>query len=41
METQDFIRSQCDETAACFSALKALAPSVEAAANLWVSSPPS
>lgn len=36
MDTQDFIRSQCDEIAADFAALKAIAPSVEAAAGLWI-----
>ena len=31
-----FIESQCDEIAANFVALKALAPAIEAAANLWI-----
>lgn len=33
---QDFVKAQCNEIAAGFSALKALAPSVEAAARLWI-----
>lgn len=33
---QDFVKAQCNEIAAGFSALKALAPSVEAAARLWM-----
>ena len=36
MGMQEFINAQCDEIAADFVALKALAPSVEAAANLWI-----
>lgn len=32
---QNFIKAQCDEIAAGFEALKALAPSIEAAARLW------
>ncbi len=33
---QDFIRTECDEIAGDFIALKELAPQIEAAAKLWI-----
>lgn len=36
MDTKEFIETQCDEIAACFSSLKKLSPIIDAAARLWI-----